>query len=178
MLAMQNDYLDVFMPTGDYKEATAMWGAIFGISVAVWFATYGWLFSGMPGFPDISHKAHERFVAGVGVFIAILTVVMFGSGITSGFLSIKESIKTEKIRDNMEQNVEKKYNANLGSSRELPKSEDRDKPHSVSLTFKGEDGKSVGTQTYQIRFDLTTNEPFISDADAPRADELEKAAKK
>jgi hypothetical protein len=172
------DYADVFQETIKYAGNHIGDGTWFGFLV-VSFIIGMWFMSGMPGFPDVSHKAHMA-VVWIGLSLsAIFGVVGAVMGIMNLVTLVAETNKLEDVQTRMEENVAKKYDAKLEVAlTDIPAAEDRDKPNDYTLVFNGEDKEKRVIQRYEIRFDRATSEPFISELDAPTADELEVSAKK
>jgi hypothetical protein len=179
MLAMQTtDYADVFQETIKYTGNQVGDGTWFGFLV-VSFIIGMWFMSGMPGFPNVSHKAHMAVV-----WTGCALVVGFGgAGTVMGIMNlvtlVAETNKLEDVQTRMEENVAKKYDAKLEVAlTDIPAAEDRDKPNDYTLVFNSEDKEKRVIQRYEISFDHATSEPFISELEAPTADELEVSAKK
>lgn len=179
MLAMQTtDYADVFHQTMKYT-GTQFEDGLWLVFIGAAFIIGLWFMSGMPGFPNVSHKAHMA-VVWTG---CALVVGLGGTGTVMGIMNmvslVSETNKLEDVRTRMEENVAKKYDALLQVAlTEVPSAEDRDKPNDYTLVFNDENKEKQLIQRYEIRFDRETSEPFISELDAPTADELEEAAKK
>lgn len=178
MLAMQTtDYADVFQETIKYTGSQfedGLWLVFIGAAFIIGL----WFMSGMLGFPNVSHKAHMA-VVWTG---CALVVGLGGTGAVMGIMNlvtlVAETNKLEDVQTRMEENVAKKYDAKLEVAlTDIPVAEDRDKPNDYTLVFNGEDKEKRVIQRYEIRFDRATSEPFISELEAPTADELEIAAK-
>lgn len=175
------DYQDVFEETVKYTGAMPGGGTwlvfIFGsLMIGMWFL------SGMPGWGPvadrISNKVHNIFcICGVTV-VAVLGVIGAVMGIMNIVEASNEMNKLREVQTSMEENVAKKYDATLAVSLgDIPPAEDRDKPNDYTLVFNDEDKDKRVIQRYEIRFDRETSEPFISELQAPTANQLEAAAK-
>lgn len=182
MLAMNTtEYVDVFQETIKYTGAMPGGGTwlalIFGaLTIGMWFL------SGMPGWGPvsdrISNKAHNIFcICGVTV-VAVLAVIGAVMGIMNTVEASNEMNKLRSVQSSMEENVAKKYDVTLQVSLgEIPAAGERDKPNDYTLVFNDEDKEKRVIQRYEIRFDRATSEPFLSEVEAPTANELEVAAK-
>lgn len=174
------DYQNVFEETINYTTGTlygdATWFAFIGVAILIGM----WFLSGMPGWGllKVSTKAHNIFVwSGLSVAsgLAVIGAIM---GIVTTVEGVNEVNKLRDVQTSMEENVAKKYDATLAVSLgDIPLAEDRDKPNGYTLVFNDEDQEKRVIQRYEIRFDRETSEPFISELQAPTANQLEAAAK-
>lgn len=170
------DYADVFIET-NYESLNPLVGqATAFILVAIVIGM--WLMVGMPGSHSLPSKIRNRSATVSIVVMVGLSIIGVVSGVMGVAHTVGESSKAEQVVKNMEDNIAKKYDANLVvSAHDIPDSANRDKPNEYTLTFVSEDGKSL-QQRYNITFDRATSEPFISELKVPTADELNESAKK